>query len=62
MTDFEKERLNRYITDAGQWLTTIQSILQYPKTPAQAAALTLTWAASELVRGIKQQILIDKGR
>lgn len=62
MTDFEKERLNRYIADAGQWLTTIQTILQYPETPAQAAAASMTRAAGELVRGIKQQISIDEGR
>lgn len=62
MTDFERERLNRYTQDASQWLTTVQTILQYPETPAQAAALTMTRAALELVSGIKQQIMIDTAK
>lgn len=62
MTDFDRERLNRYIQDASQWLTTVQTILQYPETPAQAAALTMTRAALELVHGIKQQITIDTAK
>ena len=61
MTDFERERLTRYVADAGQWLTTVQTILQYPETPTQAAALSMTRAAIELVAGIKQQVMLDKG-
>jgi hypothetical protein len=53
------DRLNRYIQDANQWLTTVQTILQYPETPAQAAAASMTRAALELVHGIKQQMSID---
>ena len=59
MTTFDHERLTRYIQDANQWLTTVQTILQYPETPAQAAALSMTRAAIELVAGIKQQVMID---
>ncbi|SDE24321.1 hypothetical protein [Sporomusa acidovorans] len=61
MTDFKRERLNWYIGDAEQFLTTIQKILQYPETPAQAAAASMTRAAIELVAGIKQQMKIDGG-
>jgi hypothetical protein len=60
MTSFEHERLQRYNEDAGQWLATIQMILQYPATPQQAAALSMCRAASELVIVIKQQIEIDQ--
>ena len=59
MTDFERERLNRYIADANQWLTTIQAILMTPETPQQAAAASMTRDAIELVGGIRQQMIID---
>ena len=59
MTDFERERLNHYIADATQWLTTVQAILSTPETPAQAAAASMTRAAIELVAGIRQQMMID---
>ena len=59
MTDFERNRLNRYIGDAEQWLVNIQKILFQAETPAQGAAATLTRAALELVAGIRQQMMID---
>ena len=59
MNDFERERIQRYIQDTGQWLATIQTILQYPDTPQQAAALSMARAASELVEGVKQQIDLE---
>jgi hypothetical protein len=43
-------------------LTTIQTTLQYPETPAQAAALSMTRAAIELVAGIKQKVMIDTAK
>ncbi len=61
MTNFERDRLNRYIADANQWLTTVQAILTTPETPAQAAAASMTRAAIELVAGIRQQMTIDGG-
>ena len=60
MTDFEYERLNRYVEDAEQWLGVIRRILLYPETTSQAAAAAMAGAAMELVYGIRQQIMIDK--
>ena len=57
---YERERLNRYIADAEKWLVTIQKILEYPESPAQAAALSMTRAAAELVTGIQQQMTLDE--
>lgn len=59
MTNFERDRLNRYIADAEKWLLVIADGLRYPETPAQAAASTLARAAVELTAGIRQQMLID---
>lgn len=59
MTDFERDRLNRYIADANQWLLVIADGLRYPETPQQAAAASMTRAAIELVAGVKQQMSID---
>lgn len=59
MTDFERERLNRYLEDGNHWLTVVHGILMFPKTPAQAAAATLARAALELVAGIRQQMMVD---
>lgn len=61
MTDFERNRLNRYIQDAKQWLLVIADMLRYPETPQQAAAASITRAAVELVEGIQQQMMIDGG-
>lgn len=61
MTDFERNRLNRYIADSNQWLTTVQAMLTTPETPAQAAAASMTRAAIELVAGIRQQMASDEG-
>lgn len=59
MTQFERERLQRYTEDAGRWLAVMQEILRYPETPEQAAALSMTRAAVELVAGVKQQMVLD---
>ena len=59
MTDFERERLNRYIADVEKSLMVVAGGLWYPETPAQAAASTLARAAVELVAGIRQQMMID---
>ncbi|CVK18771.1 hypothetical protein [Sporomusa sphaeroides] len=59
MTDFERDRLNRYIQDAEKWLLVIAEGLRYPETPAQAAAASMTRAAIELVAGVRQQMIID---
>ncbi|MBU2703194.1 hypothetical protein Ga0466249_004330 [Sporomusaceae bacterium BoRhaA] len=49
MTSFERQRLDRYITDAGDWLTQIEKILFKAKTPSQAAASDFIQAAHESV-------------
>jgi len=59
MTDFELDRLNRYIDDAQHWLLVISEILSYPETTSQAAAASMARAAIELVAGVHQQILLD---
>lgn len=59
MTDFDRDRLNRYITDAERWLLVIADGLRYPETPQQAAAASMTRAAVELIAGVKQQMVID---
>lgn len=61
MTNFEQERLNRYIQDANQWLLVIADMLRYAETPQKAAAASMVRAVLELVNGIKQQINLDKG-
>lgn len=59
MTDFERDRLNQYITDVEKWLLVIADGLRYPETPEQAAAVAMTRAAVELATRIRQQMTID---
>ena len=59
MTDFDRDRLNRYIQDAEKWLLVIADGLRYPETPAQATAGSMARVAIELVAGVKQQMAID---
>ena len=59
MTTLEKERLHRYLGDAGQWLAVTAEMLRHPETAHQAAALTLAKAANEIIAGIAQQIRLD---
>ena len=62
MTDIERDRLNRYIADAERWLLVIADGLRYPATSQQAAAASMTRAATELVAGVRQQMAIDGRR
>lgn len=62
MTDFDKERLQRYVQDANKWLLVIIDGLRYPENSQQATALAMARAASELTEGIRQQISIDGRR
>lgn len=59
MYAYETDRLNRYITDVEKWLLVIADGLRYPETPAQAAALSMTRAAVELVAGTKGCMLVN---
>lgn len=56
MTNFEKQRLNRYITDAGGWLTQIEKLLFTADTSSQAAAGDFMRVARESVRAAKKQL------
>lgn len=62
MTRFDRERLNRYLTDVEKWLVVIAEGLQHPETPAQVEAASMTREAIELLADIRQQINTDGGQ
>jgi hypothetical protein len=59
MTDYDRQRLSRYVTDAGDWLTQIEKLLFDADTPAKAAAGDFIRVARESVRAAKRQLMID---
>lgn len=59
MTDYERQRLTRYIVVAGDWLTQLEKILFVAETPSQAAAGDFIRVAHESVRSAHKQLVFD---